>query len=151
MKEKLVQSPVMVAEDSPDEALLLDLVFEAAGVQRPIVFVWDGQQAIDHLSAVPEKHPRPCLLLLDLNMPRRSGFDVLEWLQSQPRFRDLPAIVLTASDQDSDRDRALKLGARQFLTKPLKFQDSVELVRSLHAAWVRPPCPATTQWPPAHP
>jgi CheY-like chemotaxis protein len=131
---------VLVAEDNPDEALLLEMACKRAGVRTRLLIVHDGQDVIEYLSADPEKHPRPCLLLLDLKMPRLSGFDVLKWLQGQPRLRELPVLILSSSAHDSDVVLAGKLGARGFFTKPTGFEDSVELIRRMQSSWIGPHC-----------
>src|SRR6185436_18985237 len=95
---------VLVAEDDPSDAFLLQRAFAASGVPAVLHFVRDGQEAIDYLGgeanyANREAHPLPDLLLLDLKMPRLNGFDVLAWLRQQPGLRRLPVTVLTSSDQ----------------------------------------------------
>ena len=93
--------PVLVAEDEQSDAHILRLAFQRAGIPRSLVVVTDGQEAIDYLCGNPpytdrSAHPLPGLLLVDLKMPRMTGFDVLAWLASRPDFQHLPAIVFSS-------------------------------------------------------
>src|SRR5688572_7974521 len=100
-------SPVLVAEDEQSDAHILSLAFQRAGIRRPLVFVTDGKEAVDYLCGNPPYtdrtvHPLPGLLLVDLKMPRMTGFDVLAWLASRPDFKHLPAIVFSSSSAAQD-------------------------------------------------
>lgn len=82
------------------------------------------------------KYPLPCLVLLVLNMPVLSGFEVLEWLRQQPQFHALPVVVLTASSHQSDKVKALQLGANQFITKPTDMSRLSKLLADLKTGWL---------------
>ena len=113
---------ILVAEDDPCDVFLLKRAFSKAGVSVPIHFVRDGQEAIDYLQRKPPfvngSHTLPTLLLLDLNMPRLNGFDVLKWLRRQPTFKQLPVFVLSSSALEQDRRQAYALGANSYMIKP---------------------------------
>src|SRR5690242_14029566 len=101
---------VLLAEDDENDVLLLRHAFRRAGLQYPILDVPNGEEAIHYLSGcVPygdrDHYPLPTLLLLDLKMPLLNGFDVLSWLKARPEYRDLPAVVLSSSGLDPDRQR----------------------------------------------
>jgi CheY-like chemotaxis protein len=83
-----------------------------------------------------EKHPLPDLLLLDLKMPRKNGFEVLEWVRQQPGLKRLPVVVLTSSMQDLDINRAYELGANTYLVKPANYEALVDLVKTLIQYWL---------------
>src|SRR5881409_3646304 len=107
--------PILAAEDEESDAFMLRYAFEKAGIPNPLVIVDDGRAAIDYLSGQPPDenhvaHPMPALLLLDLKMPRMSGFDVLSWLAERPEWRGLPAYILSSSAADEDIRRARALG-----------------------------------------
>lgn len=143
MKSKLF--PVLAAEDEESDALILQLAFERSGLTNPLIIVRDGQQAVDYLmgnGAFSHRsvHPLPRLLLLDLKMPRLSGFDVLAWLATQPDFKDLPAVVLSSSSHDADIQRARQLGARDYFVKPHSLSGFVKIIQGLHSRWL---CTAT--------
>src|SRR5687768_16993926 len=98
---------ILLAEDNENDALLMRHAFKKAGISNPLVRVRDGEEAIDYLAghgvyADRRAYPFPALLLLDLKMPRRDGFEVLEWIKADPSLRRLPVTVLTSSDQQLD-------------------------------------------------
>ena len=97
--------------------------------------------AIDYLAgagpyANREEHPMPCLVLLDLNMPGKSGLDVLKWIRTQPRISTLPIVVITSSNQDSDIHRAYLLGANGYLIKPGKPDELLVMVKGIRDYWL---------------
>jgi len=127
---------ILAAEDDPSDALLLKRTFARAGLDRATVIVRDGQEAIDYLEGNPPFNdrllcPPPVLLLLDAKMPRRSGFEVLEWLQRQPKEKQIPAFLFTSAISSDDLKRSLELGARYCLTKPFDIADWVAVVQTL--------------------
>jgi CheY-like chemotaxis protein len=112
----------LVAEDDPNDALLLHCAFKRAGVDATIHFVSDGVEAIDYLRGKQlfEKvasSTLPGLLLLDLEMPRLSGFGVLEWLRKHPHLRPYRVVVISASQNAKDMERAASMGADLCLAK----------------------------------
>jgi CheY-like chemotaxis protein len=128
--------PVLYAEDEDNDAFLMQRAFARAGVKNPLKVVIDGAAAIRYLSGAGEfsdraLHPSPCLLLLDLNLPRQSGLDVLAWARSQPGLRSLPIVILTSSSQDRDIGSAYSLGANGYLVKPPSSEKLIDLVSSL--------------------
>jgi CheY-like chemotaxis protein len=138
---------ILVAEDSEEDAYILKRAFQEIGCDVPLLFVRDGQEAMDYLSGEGEfddrkTYPLPRLMLLDLKMPKMDGFDVLGWLQNHPKLKTLPVAVLTSSNHDKDVDRAYGLGANSYLVKPTSFDDFVGIVEKLRAYWIeinRPP------------
>jgi CheY-like chemotaxis protein len=140
----LRNTPVLVAEDDPNDAFLLERAFESVGIKHPLVLARDGQEAINYLSGDREQCPRPCLLLADLKMPRADGFVLLKWLQGQDQFKGLPAVVLSSSSAESDMTHARELGAREYLVKPCDFYGLVEVVRTLQACWLEAHCPGAS-------
>ena len=133
--------PVLVAEDEPTDALILRIAFEQAGIPRSLVVVRDGEEAVNYLCGNPpytdrSVHPLPALILLDLKMPRMTGFDVLAWLASRPDFKHLPAIVFSSSSEEQDVLRARQMGARDYFIKPHSISDYVKIVHTIHARWL---------------
>lgn len=113
---------ILHAEDDENEAYLLAYALRKRPGNYYLQQVPDGELAIEYLTGHGEfadrrQHPLPSALLLDLKMPRRNGFEVLEWVRAQPRLGALPVIVLTSSERPEDRARALKLGATAYVTK----------------------------------
>jgi CheY-like chemotaxis protein len=117
---------------------VLDLRMEAkkAGVPFSIRLVGDGEQAIEYLSGEGKytdraTYPFPKAILLDLKMPRRNGFEVLEWKEQQPELKSLPVVVWSSSNLEQDRRRALVLGAANYLCKPADYDGLIEIIRCL--------------------
>lgn len=132
---------VLLVEDDPDDVLLTQRAFRKLGTQVPVRVLRDGEQAVAYLAGQGEyadrgNHPLPDLLLLDLKLPRLSGFEVLEWLRAQPGLRRLPVIILTGSQEIKDVNLALDLGANSYLTKPVGFDALLEIVRLLDLYWL---------------
>lgn len=125
--------PILYAEDDENDAFLMRLALKRAGIERPIVVVPDGMQAIRALEEAGRAGAasEPGLVLLDLNMPVRTGFDVLKWIRAQPRLRDLAVIVLSSSNHQKDIDTAAALGASRYVVKPSSVDDLVKFASTL--------------------
>ena len=137
---------VLLAEDEPTDVYFVQWAFKEAGLPHQVFTAADGQEAVDYLSGEGpftdrQKYPLPDLLLLDLKMPRLTGFDVLQWLQERPQFQDLTVLVLTSSDYPGDVARARELGADDYRVKPSNPFELVKLVRELDAKWLRASAP----------
>lgn len=132
---------ILVAEDNEDDYLLLQRAIRNAMFKSPIHHVDDGEKAILYLSGEPpycdrSQYPVPMLVLLDLKLPRKSGFEVMEWVRSQQGLRRLPIVILTSSDQDKDIRRAYDLGANSYLVKPGSFEQLVKLTQMIESYWL---------------
>jgi len=135
------QSTVLLAEDDPDDVLLTRLAFEKARLANPLQVVRDGVELLAYLQGEGRfsdrnKYPLPILLLLDLKMPRMTGFQVLEWLRNHPEHQGLSVAIMTSSDHDPDISRAYELGADSYLIKPPDAEALLALVQRLYAYWV---------------
>jgi CheY-like chemotaxis protein len=132
---------ILLAEDNEDHVLLIKRAFAKANLLNPLQVVNDGQEAIAYLAgegvyADRSLYPFPGLLLLDLKMPNRDGFDVLKWLRHEKQMPALRIVVLTTSDRVFDMQRAYELGAHSFLTKPVDFRDFVQLGPAIKGQWL---------------
>jgi CheY-like chemotaxis protein len=132
---------ILLAEDDPNDVLLIQRAFQRTHVANPLQVVRDGEEALAYLSgqgvfADRERHPLPVLMLMDLKMPRKSGLEVLEWVRQQPGLKRLPITVLTSSNQSPDINRAYELGANSYLVKPAGFDSLLELVKNLDMYWL---------------
>ena len=135
------QEVILLAEDDPDHILLITHAFKQAGLVNPLQVVRSGEEAIAYLSGTGKfsnraEYPLPGLFLLDIKMPRKNGFEVLEWLRQQQGFSSIRVVVLTSSDEIRDVNRAYALGANSFLTKPLDFRDFVQLSNAIKGYWL---------------
>ncbi len=133
---------VLTVDDSNDDTLLLRRACQRAKVKFSLKAVDDGTKAIAYLSGLDDfsdraRHPLPNLVLLDLKMPIKTGFEVLDWLRSQPQFKTLPVAVFTASQHDADVRNAYRKGANCFLIKPVEYEDLVVLAEALDKALER--------------
>jgi len=131
------QQTILLVDDSESDLLLMRHAFKKGGFKHPLQEVHDGEEAIAYLNgeslfADRNKFPVPALILLDLNMPMKNGFDVLDWLRSQPpAIKRISTIVLTASQRPEDVQRAFDLGANSYLVKPGTFEDLIAMIRCL--------------------
>jgi CheY-like chemotaxis protein len=138
---------ILYAEDDANDVFLMERAFTKLNIPNPLRVVPDGKLAVAYLSgAAPyqnrEEYPVPCLLLLDLSMPGLHGLEVLKWVKSESALAALPVVVLSSSNQESDIQRAYRLGASGFLIKPGAPAALIRIVRSIQEYWLaeqRPP------------
>jgi CheY-like chemotaxis protein len=132
---------ILMAEDDENDVFFIERAFKQAQIANPLNRVRDGEEAIAYLKgesayADRDKFPLPHLVLLDLKMPRKNGFEVIEWVRQQPGLRRLPLVVLTSSKEGPDVNRAYELGANTYLVKPVKFEGLVEMMKTLNLYWL---------------
>ena len=124
-------------DDSEDDLEIMRSVFKKAGFNNPLQEVENGEKAIAYLKGEGRYSDRnqyllPAVMLLDLNMPQKNGFAVLEWIRKHPEFKHLTVVALTASMRIEDVERAFELGANSYLVKPATIEELVALIRCLH-------------------
>ncbi len=134
--------PILHVEDEENEILFMRIAMEKAGLTIPLQVARDGREGIQYLSgegcyADREKYPMPCLVVLDLRLPLVPGFAVLKWIREQPPLANLPVIVLSNSSQESDMEKAHRLGANAYFQKPANPLDLVETVKYIKTKWLR--------------
>ena len=139
--QKVPLETILVAEDNDDHVVLVKRAFQQASFLNPLQVVPDGAEAIAYLNgdgqyADRTEYPLPGLLLLDLKMPNKDGFEVMAWIREQPALGALRIIVLTTSDRVDDLQRAYELGASSFLVKPIDFRDFAQLAPALKGFWI---------------
>lgn len=143
---------ILVAEDDPDDQLLITDAFAETGLPHALAFVEDGQALLDYLEgrgnrdAAGGAGPTPQVVVLDLNMPRKDGREALAEIKANPRLRGLPIIVLTTSSADDDVRHSYDMGVCGYITKPVTFKGLMQ-VASAMGDWLRlvrlPPNPTT--------
>ena len=143
---------VLLIEDNPDDAFLMQRAFQACGVVRPPHVSRNGEEAITYLSgggvyADRKTHPYPTLVITDLKMPCSNGFDVLEWLRDHRELTVIPTLVWSSSADVRDVKRAYCLGANGYLCKPTDFQKFKEMVADVLRYWERCEKPAPDTFP----
>ena len=129
---------ILLAEDNPADARLTIEGFKDAAVKHNMTVVEDGQQVLDYLD-VRRHDPEaslPDLILLDLNMPKKSGLEVLSEVKSDLELRMIPIIILSASDSERDITEAYRLQANAYITKPIDLDEFTKLVRSVNEFWL---------------
>jgi CheY-like chemotaxis protein len=132
---------ILMADDDEDDRLMTKDALEESRLHNELRFVEDGEELMDYLRlqgeyADAEKAPRPGLILLDLNMPRKDGREALKEIKADPELRRIPIIVLTTSKAEEDILRTYDLGVNSFITKPVSFQGLVEVMKSLALYWL---------------
>jgi CheY-like chemotaxis protein len=141
MKQK---SPVMVniliADDDPDDRMMTKEALEENYLLNELNFVVDGEDLMDYLYrrgkySDPQKSPRPGLILLDLNMPKKDGREALKEIKSDPNLKSIPVIVLTTSKAEEDIVKTYNLGVNCFISKPVSFRDLIEVAKSIGKYW----------------
>jgi len=132
--------PIIIAEDDEDDYLLTIEALKEAGVDTKIKWVKDGEELMNYLEPIgaSQKQTRaefPSLILLDLNMPRKDGREVLYEIKKSDTLRKIPVIVLTTSKADTDISHAYDLGVNSYIQKPVRFNEFVEVVKVLSNYW----------------
>ena len=128
---------VLLVEDDPGDVALTKKLFQEAKIALDLTVLNDGVEAMAYLRReVPYSDAVwPDLMLLDLNMPRKNGCEVLEAMQHDDRLRSIPVVVLTTSDNDSDIERAYDLGANCYITKPVGLDQFAKAIYSIEDFW----------------
>ncbi|SPF41655.1 Response regulator receiver protein [Syntrophobacter sp. SbD1] len=132
-KESLV---LLMADDDEDDCLLLGSAFNDAEITGEMLFVGDGRELLEYLQhegeySGPEKAPRPDLILLDLNMPRKDGREALKEIKANPQLKNIPVVILTTTKEERDIDYCYRTGACAFITKPVAYEDSIKMLQSI--------------------
>jgi CheY-like chemotaxis protein len=132
---------ILVAEDDENDVTFLRRAFRQAEITNPLQIVSDGQAVIDYLSGVGEfadraQYPIPCLVLLDLKMPRKTGMEALAWIRGSGSFYSVPVIMLTSSVHPAEIGAAYQTGANAFVTKPSDTVDRTELAQMIKGFWL---------------
>lgn len=133
---------ILLVEDDPDDIYLIGEAIDECQLNTRIFIVEDGEQMLDYLHQRgdyinPELAPRPDLILLDLNMPRKDGREALAELKDIPELRSIPVVVLTTSSADRDMKYSYEQGASGFVTKPVTFSGLREAICKIGDYWIR--------------
>ncbi|HEX9012100.1 MAG TPA: response regulator [Anaerolineaceae bacterium] len=130
---------ILMADDDPDDRLLCQEALEEAHLANDLHFVEDGEQLMAYLrregTYSAETTPRPGLILLDLNMPRKDGREALVEIKNTPELRRIPVVVLTTSKAEEDILRSYDLGVSGYITKPVTFEALIDVMRTLGKYW----------------
>jgi CheY-like chemotaxis protein len=132
---------ILLVEDNEDDVFLMQRALKNAGIANPLYVVEDGQLAIDYLSGAGDyadrkRFPMPAIVFLDLKLPIKGGFDVLDWIRNRPDLLNLVVVVLTSSNEPSDLRKAYQLGANSYVVKPPTANQLLELAKSFKWYWL---------------
>jgi two-component system response regulator len=141
MKRKSRPITILMADDDADDRELTKYAFQRAGVMNDLRFVRNGVELMDYLHRRgkfrdPVDSPRPGLILLDLNMPRKDGREALREIKSDPALRRIRVIVLTTSKTDQDIEQSYEISVASFIVKPVTFEGLVDVVRTIGKYWL---------------
>jgi CheY-like chemotaxis protein len=130
---------VLLVEDDPGDILMTREAFEHHKIQNKLHVVTDGEQALQflHQTGGYAKAPRPGLILLDLNLPRRAGLEVLAELKEDPELRVIPVVILTTSQAEEDILRSYSLHANAYVSKPVDFERFMDVIRQIDSFFVQ--------------
>lgn len=131
---------ILLAEDDPDDRMFAMRAFEESHLANSIHCVEDGEELLDYLYrtgayATPASAPRPDLILLDLNMPRKDGREALQEIKADPYLRRIPVVALTTSQEEEDVCRLYDLGVNAFVSKPVTFDGLCHAVKAIGHFW----------------
>jgi CheY-like chemotaxis protein len=151
MLEHKIPITILICDDDEDDRMLTQQALERAHISNALHFVEDGEQCLDYLYQRGQfageigLAPRPGLILLDLNMPKLGGREVLTAIKQDPMLLDIPVVVLSTSHHDEDIVRSYQLGVNSFITKPVTFSGLVEAMNVLGRYWLE-----IVELPPVH-
>ena len=133
---------ILMADDDPDDRLMTQEAFAECRLRNPLKFVTDGEELLDYLNRrAPydddQAYPMPGLVLLDLNMPRKDGREVLREIKADPRLQSIPVVILTTSKAEEDVVRSYKDGVNSFISKPVTFAALIDVVQTLGKYWLQ--------------
>lgn len=140
MKGRRHPVTILMADDDPDDCMLAKEALAESRLANDLRFVSDGEELLDYLHhrgkyAQLSSSPRPGLILLDLNMPKKDGREALKEIKADLNLRYIPVVVLTTSKAEEDIHRSYDLGANSFIVKPVTFSSLVEVMKTLRKYW----------------
>lgn len=140
-RQRDVSFTILVVEDNSHEAVLLQNALKKMDMALSVQFVVNGEEAIDYLGGAErfsdrKQFPEPDLVIMDLKMPRKGGFEVLEWFRNLQEGALIPVIVLTSSDREVDVQRAYSLGASSYFIKPTGLEEFRSMIKVVYDYWM---------------
>lgn len=130
------ENPILLVEDNPMDVDLTRRAFARRRLANPLLVARDGQEAVDMLEHWPAHEPPPLIMLLDINLPRMNGMEVLHYIKTHRHWKTLPVIVLTTSKDSDDIQTAYTLGANSYIVKPVDFDKFREVVEQIDLYWL---------------
>jgi two-component system response regulator len=132
----MIEGTILLVDDSPDDVALTLRAFRTNNITNKVDVASDGEEALNYLLRESDRRPRPVLVLLDINLPKVSGLEVLRRIRTDERTRYLPVVVLSTSSEDRDIVESYDLGANSYVRKPVVFTEFVDAVKALGVYWL---------------
>lgn len=130
---KVTNKPILLVEDDQVDTMTVVRALKEIHVTNPLVHVENGEEAINYLQ--DPQRDKPCIILLDLNMPIMNGIEFLQVVKNDSQFRRIPVVVLTTSEEQQDKVNSFNLGVAGYMAKPVDYRQFVEVMRSIDAYW----------------
>lgn len=130
---KVKNSPILLVEDDQVDAMTVQRALKELKVKNSLVHMEDGEKALAYLRDT--SHSKPCIILLDLNMPIMNGVEFLQEAKSDDKLKGIPVVVLTTSGEQQDKVSSFNLSVAGYMTKPVDYQQFVEVIRSIDSYW----------------
>jgi CheY-like chemotaxis protein len=128
-------NPILIVEDNPVDLDLTLRAFAARKISNKILVARDGEEALKYIELWENGEPLPVVILLDLNMPKVNGLEVLEKIKSHQMFKTIPVVILTTSSESKDLKSAYQLGANSYIIKPVDFEKFIDVARHIDIYW----------------
>lgn len=125
--------PILLVEDDTIDAMTVKRAFKELKVTNPLAHSLNGEEALEHLRQEANEHP--CVVLLDLNMPKMNGVEFLKIAKNDPSLKKIPVVVLTTSNEERDIVESFKLGVAGYIVKPVDYRKFVEAIRTIDLYW----------------
>lgn len=135
MPTKNIERPIFLVEDNPIDLDLTIRAFTTKKIANPIEIARDGEEALKFLEKWENGAPKPIVILLDINMPKINGLEVLKKIKSHPDFKTIPIVILTTSSESSDLKAAYELGVNSYIVKPVSFEKFLDVVGHIDLYW----------------
>jgi CheY-like chemotaxis protein len=130
---KFSDRPILLVEDDQVDVMTVKRALRETEVANPVVNLENGEEALKYLR--DSENPRPCLILLDINMPVMNGIEFLRVMKQDARYRRIPVVVLTTSGEQQDISSSFDLGVAGYMSKPVDYRKFVEVMRTINAYW----------------
>jgi hypothetical protein len=135
MNSDKLSNPILLVEDNPADLDLTLRAFATKKLYNPVVVARDGEEALKFMEKWDQGEPRPVVILLDLNLPKISGLEVLHILKSHPEYKSIPVVILTSSSESSDLKRAYESGANSYIIKQVNFEKFLDVASYIDLYW----------------
>ena len=130
---KITNKPILLVEDDQVDTMTVRRALKEIHVSNPLVHVENGEEAITYLR--DSQRDKPCIMLLDLNMPIMNGIEFLQVVKHDDQLKRIPVVVLTTSEEQQDKVNSFNLGVAGYMAKPVDYRQFVEVMRSIDAYW----------------